>query len=109
MTVYVADAHAHVQRLVLVVKMTTVLEEYATKEQPSIVLFVVEKDSMKRTFIKKYFLFAVGSVCRLKRFTTGSINSLKKVRKSHMMLDTRWRKWLRQQSKDFFASGSKHR
>jgi hypothetical protein len=32
---------------------------------------------MQRTFIKKCFLFTVGSVCRVKRFTTGSINSLK--------------------------------
>jgi hypothetical protein len=30
MTVYVADAHARVQRLVSVVKMATVLEEYIT-------------------------------------------------------------------------------
>jgi hypothetical protein len=33
MTVQVADAHAHVQRLVSVVKMTTVLEDYTTEEQ----------------------------------------------------------------------------
>jgi hypothetical protein len=32
MTVYVAEAHAHVQMLVSVVKMATVLEECATKE-----------------------------------------------------------------------------
>jgi hypothetical protein len=31
-TVYVADVHAHVQRLVLVVKMATMLEEYTTEE-----------------------------------------------------------------------------
>jgi hypothetical protein len=33
------DAHAHVQRLVSVVKMATVLEEYATEEQLSVVRF----------------------------------------------------------------------
>jgi hypothetical protein len=27
---------------------------------------------MQRMFIKKLFLFTVGSVCRVKRFTTGS-------------------------------------
>jgi hypothetical protein len=29
---------------------------------------------MQRIFIKKFFLFAVGSVCRVKRFNTRSIN-----------------------------------
>jgi hypothetical protein len=33
MTVYVADAHAHVQRLVSVVKKDTVLDEYTVEEQ----------------------------------------------------------------------------
>jgi hypothetical protein len=36
MTVYVADAHAHVQTLVSVVKMATVLEECVTEEQCSV-------------------------------------------------------------------------
>jgi hypothetical protein len=40
MTVYVEDVNAHVQRLVLVVKMATVLEEYITEEQRSVVLFL---------------------------------------------------------------------
>jgi hypothetical protein len=66
MTVYVADAHAHVQRLVSVVKMATVLEEYLTEEQRSVVFF-----------ISKYFLFTVGSEYRAKRFTTGSRNVAK--------------------------------
>jgi hypothetical protein len=39
MIVLVADTHVHVQRLVSVVKMATVLEECTTKEQPSVVLF----------------------------------------------------------------------
>jgi hypothetical protein len=33
----IADAHAHVQRLVSVVKMATVLEECSTEEQRSVV------------------------------------------------------------------------
>jgi hypothetical protein len=41
MTVYVADAH--VQRLVSVVKMATVLEEYTTEEQLSVVRFLWAK------------------------------------------------------------------
>jgi hypothetical protein len=39
MTVYVADAHAHVLRLVSVVKMTTLFEECTTEEQRSVVRF----------------------------------------------------------------------
>jgi hypothetical protein len=58
---------------------------------------------MQRIFMKKCFLFTVGSVCRVKRFTTGSRNSLKDVRKSQMMPD-QIRKCLRQQSKDFYAA-----
>jgi hypothetical protein len=37
MTVYAADAHAHIQRLVSVVKMATVFDEYTTEEQRSLV------------------------------------------------------------------------
>jgi hypothetical protein len=44
---------------------------------------------MQRMFIKKCFLFTVGSVFRVNRFTTGSINSLKDVRKSQMVPDER--------------------
>jgi hypothetical protein len=58
---------------------------------------------MQRIFIMKYFPFTVGSVCRVKRFTTGSKNSLKDVRKSQMMPDQMW-KWLRQQSKNLYAA-----
>jgi hypothetical protein len=39
-------AHAHVQRLVSVVKMATVLEECTTQEQSSIVRFCRHKDSV---------------------------------------------------------------
>jgi hypothetical protein len=40
MKVYEAEAHAHVQRLVSVVKMATVLEKYTTEEQRSVVCFL---------------------------------------------------------------------
>jgi hypothetical protein len=35
----------------------------------SVVLFCGQGNSMQRIFIKKCFLFAVGSVCRVKGFT----------------------------------------
>jgi hypothetical protein len=65
MTVQVSDAHAHVQRLITLIKIATLLEEYSTKE--------------------RIFQFTMGNICRIKRFTTGSRNSLKDVLKSHMM------------------------
>jgi hypothetical protein len=40
MTVYVADAHAHVQRLVSVGKIVNVLEEYTTEDRCSVVRFL---------------------------------------------------------------------
>jgi hypothetical protein len=42
-----------------------------TEEQRSVMRFCGQKDSMQRIFIKKYFLFTVGSVYRVKRFPTG--------------------------------------
>jgi hypothetical protein len=102
MTVYVADVHVHVQRLVSVVKMATVLEECTAEKECPVVRFCGQKDSMQRMFIKKCFLFMVGSVCCIKQFKTEWINSLKDVRKSQMMPD-QVQKWLRQQSKDFYT------
>jgi hypothetical protein len=85
MTVWVANAHAHIQRLVLVVKMATMLEAYNTEEQRSVVRISWQKDLMQRISIKKCFLFRVGSVCRAKPFRAGSRNSLMDLRKSQMM------------------------
>jgi hypothetical protein len=55
---------------------------------------------MQRIFIKKFFLFRVGSVCRVKQFNLGgkSFADDKEVK-------TEVRKCLRQQSKDFYAAG----
>jgi hypothetical protein len=80
--------------------MTTVLEGCTTEDQRPVVPFCGQNDSVQRIFVKKCFLFTVGSVCRVKRFTTGLRTSLKVVRKSQMMPDE-VRKWLRQQSKNF--------
>jgi hypothetical protein len=44
---------------------------YTTEKQRSVVRFCGQKVSMQRMPIKKCFLFTVGSVCRVKRFTTG--------------------------------------
>jgi hypothetical protein len=85
--------------LVLVVKMATVLEEYITKEQHSVVRFYGQMDSMQWTFINKCFLFIVGSVCRIwiQKFSQECL-------KSWMGPDKVW-KWLRKQSKDLCSAG----
>jgi hypothetical protein len=48
---YVADAHEHVQRLVSVVKMATMLEDCTTEEQLSVVRCF---SARKRTQCKGY-------------------------------------------------------
>jgi hypothetical protein len=53
MTVEVADAHAHVQRLVSVVKRATVLEESTTEEQRSVVRFFLWAKGLSRNNIHK--------------------------------------------------------
>jgi hypothetical protein len=55
---------------------------------------------MQRIFIKKCFLFTVGSVCRVKRFNLGG-----KYFTDDEEFETEVRKWLRQKSKDFYAAG----
>jgi hypothetical protein len=104
MTRQVADADAHVKRLVSVVKMATMLEGIVPKTSVLLCIFRGQKDSIQRISIMKCFLFMVGSVCRIKRLTTGSRNSLKVGRKSQMMPE-KVQKWLSQLSKDFYAAG----
>jgi hypothetical protein len=69
------------------------LTECITEEQRSVVRFLWAKGLNAKDIHKE--MFPVGSVCRVKRFTTGSRNSLKDVGKSQMMPD-QVRKWLRQ-------------
>jgi hypothetical protein len=84
-----------------VIKMATVLEGCATEEQRSVVhSFCGRKDSIQRSFIEKCFLFTVGSVYRVKRFTTGSRNVVYVSLMTKRLKQTEVRKWLRQESKD---------
>jgi hypothetical protein len=55
MTVWVSDAHVHVQRLVSVVKMATVLEECTTVEQRSVVSFLWAKGLNAKDIHKEIF------------------------------------------------------
>jgi hypothetical protein len=55
--------------------------------------------------IHKFFLFTLGSVCRVKRFTTASTNChLGDKRFADEEVETQVRKWLRQQSNDLYAA-----
>jgi hypothetical protein len=65
-----------------------------------------QKESMQRIFIKKCFLFTVGSVWCAQRFTSGSRNwhlCGKRFADDEEVQTELW-KWLRQQSKDFYAA-----
>jgi hypothetical protein len=55
MSVSVAEAHTHVQRLVSVVKVATVREEYATEEQHSVVRFMYAEGLSAKDFHKEMF------------------------------------------------------
>jgi hypothetical protein len=55
MTVYVADAHARVQRIVSVVSMATVLEENTTREQRSVVRFLWAKGLTAKDIHREIF------------------------------------------------------
>jgi hypothetical protein len=79
--------------LVSVAKNETVLEEFTTEEQRSVVRYLWAKGLNTKDIHKNILLFSVGRVFRVKRFTTWSRNSLKGVRKSQMMPDRVW-KWL---------------
>jgi hypothetical protein len=47
--------HAHVQRLVSVVKMATMLEQYSTEEQRPVVCFFVDKRLNAKDIHKEMF------------------------------------------------------
>jgi hypothetical protein len=55
MIVYVADTHARVQRLVSVVKMATVLEEFTTEEQRFVLRFLWAKGLNVKNIHKEIF------------------------------------------------------
>jgi hypothetical protein len=55
MTVYVTDAHEHVQMLVSVVKMVTVLEVFTTENQRSVVRLLLEKELNANDIHKEIF------------------------------------------------------
>jgi hypothetical protein len=71
MTVYVADTHAHVQRLVSVVKMAILLDKCTTEEKHCCAFFLWEKELNEKNIHNEMFSFTMGSVYRVKSFPTG--------------------------------------
>jgi hypothetical protein len=65
MTDYVADAHAHVQRLVSIVKMVSVLEGYTTEVRRSIVLFFLWTKGLNTKDIYKEMFSVYAGKCLL--------------------------------------------
>jgi hypothetical protein len=61
--VQVADAHAYVQGLVSVIKMTIVLEEYTTEEQSSVVRFCLWAKGLNAKDIHKEMFLVYGGKC----------------------------------------------
>jgi hypothetical protein len=68
----IADAHAHVQWLVSTWQPS--LRIVVPKSSVLLCAFYGQNDPMQRILINKYFLSMVGSICRVKRITTGSRN-----------------------------------
>jgi hypothetical protein len=80
--------------------MAAVLEVCTTEVHRSVGRFCGHKDSIQEIFIKKCFLFKVGSVCRGKRFHLGG-----KCFADDEGVETKVLKWLKQQSKYFYPAG----
>jgi hypothetical protein len=76
-----------------------------TEEQHSVVHFLWAEGLYAMIVIKKCFLFMVGSVCHIKRFTLRNCHLDGKHFTDDEEVETEVRKWLRQQSKDFTAGG----
>jgi hypothetical protein len=55
MIIQVADAHAHVQRLVSVVNMATVFEQCSTEKKRSVVRFLLAKGLREKEIHKEIF------------------------------------------------------
>jgi hypothetical protein len=66
MTVLVADAHAHVQCLVIAVKMATAPAEYTIEEQCSVVCFLWAKGLRAKVICKEIFP-VYGGKCLLRK------------------------------------------
>jgi hypothetical protein len=84
--------------------MTTVLKEYSTEELNSTLSFSRAKGLNSKHIHKEMFPVYGKKCLPLKAVHNWVDKFLKDIRKSQMMPDE-LRKWLRQQSRDFYAAG----
>jgi hypothetical protein len=85
--------------------MATVLEEYTTEEQHSVVPFLLTKELNAKDILKEKFPVYGGKYLPRKGVHNWVEKFSQERSKPQMMLKQVW-KWLRQQSKDFYAAGS---
>jgi hypothetical protein len=90
MIVYAADANAHVQRLVSVVKMATVLEDCTTEEQCSVVSFLWAKGLNAKDIHKEMFA-VIGGKCLSRKAVHNWVADISLVTE----VETEVQKWLR--------------
>jgi hypothetical protein len=79
--------------------METALEGVLLKSSVMLFVFLWAKELNPKDFHENIFLFAVGGVCRVKQFTTGW-----KSFADDEEIEREVRKWLRQESKDFYVA-----
>jgi hypothetical protein len=96
--------HAHIQRLVSVVKMATVLEECTTEEKHSVVCFFLAEGLSAKDIHKEMFPVYSGK-CFLCKEVLNWVKKFSHRRTKVADDETEVRKWLRQQSKGFYAAG----
>jgi hypothetical protein len=83
--------------------MTTVLQLYTTEEQCSVVRFLWEKRSNAKDIHKEMFSVYCGKCLSLKDVHK-CVENFSQGRSKVTDDETEVRKWLRQQSKDFYAA-----
>jgi ABC-type Na+ transport system ATPase subunit NatA len=74
------DAHAHVHRLLSVVKMATVLEECITEEQRSGVLFFCEQNGLSTKDVHKEMFSVYGGKCLSRKADRKLVEKFSQVR-----------------------------
>jgi hypothetical protein len=91
---------AHVQTLVSVDKMATMLEAYTTEEQRSVVRFFCWAEELSTKDINKEIFPVYGGKCLSRKAIHIWIEKFSQEQE----VGTEVRKWLRQQSNDFYAA-----
>jgi hypothetical protein len=84
--------------------MVTVLKEYNTEEQHSVVLFLWAKGLNAKDIHKEMFP-VYGGKCLSRKALHNCVEKRDRYFADDEEVETELRKWLRQQSKDFYAAG----